>query len=165
MWIYLLRHGIAEDPAPGQPDEQRALTPEGLHRLENAGKAWQKLVPTPQLVLTSPYLRARQTASLFAKAVDYEGELRHEDALVPHGQPEQVITVLEGELLSRTESVAVIGHEPHLGYLLGSLLTGHSRLSVPFGRGMLTAVETTSPSNVVTRLRFSLTQKLAARLT
>lgn len=164
MWIYLLRHGIAEDPGPGQPDEQRALTPKGLDRLEKAAAAWQKLVPPPQLVLTSPYLRARQTAEIFAKAVGYGDDPRHDESLVPHGRIEQALATLEGELLSRTESVAIVGHEPHLGYLLGSLLTGHSSLSVPFGKGQLTGVETTSPSNVITRLRFSLAQKLAAQV-
>jgi len=164
MWIYLLRHGIAENPGSGQPDEQRVLTPEGRDRLELASKAWQKLVPTPALILTSPFARARETASILAKAVGFGGELRQEGALVPHAKTEQTITVVEGELLSQTASVALVGHEPHLGYLLGSLLTGHPNISIPFGRGMLVGLETESMTNLTTILRFSLGQKLAARL-
>lgn len=165
MWIYLLRHGIAEDSRSGQPDEQRALTQEGWDRLEIAAKTWQKLVPTPELVLTSPLLRARETAQVLAKAVGFAGELRHEDTLVPHVRPEQTITVLEAELLSQTASLAVVGHEPHLGYLLGSLLTGHPHISIPFQRGSLVGVETESTSNLIAGLRFSLGQKLCAKLT
>lgn len=149
----------------GQPDEQRALTQEGWDRLEIAAKAWQKLIPTPQWILTSPFLRARETASVLARAVAFRGDLRHDDSLVPHARPEQTITVLEGELLSQTASVAVVGHEPHLGYLLGSLLTGHPRISIPFQRGSLVGVETESTSNLIAGLRFSLGQKPAAKLT
>ena len=114
----------------------------------------------PELVLTSPYRRARETAAVFASAVGYQGELREEPKLVPH----EALTVLEGQLLSRTTSVALVGHEPLLGYLLGSLLTGHTHLSVPFQCGMLVGLETDSATNVIAGLQFSMTQTGAAKL-
>ncbi len=118
----------------------------------------------PELVLTSPYRRARETAAVFASAVGYQGELREEPKLVPHGRTDEALTVLEGQLLSRTTSVALVGHEPLLGYLLGSLLTGHTHLSVPFQCGMLVGLETDSATNVIAGLQFSMTQTGAAKL-
>jgi len=162
--IYLLRHGIAEDGGPGMPDHDRALTDEGWKRLRKAAKAWQRLVPTPDVVLVSPLRRALQTAEVFAEAVGYTGEVRVADALVPNGAPSVVLSMLEAEALSQTGSVAVIGHEPHLGYLLGCLLTGHPRQSVPLKRGMLIGVETESSASMIGALRFALSQKVAGEL-
>lgn len=164
MWIYLLRHGIAEDPRPGGTDEERRLTEEGIARLRKAARSWQKLVEGPDLIVTSPYPRARQTAEILADATDHGFELREHDGLVPHGRTEDAVTLLEGELLSGTGSVAIVGHEPHLGYLLGSLLTGHGHLSVPLKKGMLVALKTESPTNVICSMRYSMTQRVAGKL-
>ena len=165
MWIYLLRHGIAEESRPGAADEERALTQEGIRRLKAASSTWGKLVPTPQVVITSPLIRARETANLFAKAVGYEEEIRIHHSLLPQAMPEQTLTVLEGELFAKTDSIALVGHEPHLGYLLGALLTGHTRVSIALKKGMLIALQTESATNVIAGLRFSLGQKQAAKLT
>ena len=164
MHIYLLRHGIAEDGGPGLPDHDRALTDDGWKRLRNAAPTWRSLVPTPAVVLVSPLRRALQTAEVLVEAVGYTGELRVADALVPSGAPAVALSMLEAEALSQTDSVAVIGHEPHLGYLLGTLLTGHPRQAVPLKKGMLVAVETSSAASMIGELRFALSQKLAGSL-
>jgi len=162
--IYLLRHGIAEDGGPRLADHDRALTDEGWKRLRKAAPIWQSLVPTPAVVLVSPLRRALQTAEVFVEAVGYRGELRVADALVPSGAPTVALSMLEAEALSQTASIAVIGHEPHLGYLLGALLTGHPRYAVPLKKGMLVAVETASAATMVGELRFALSQKVAGAL-
>lgn len=162
--IYLLRHGIAEDGGPEVADHDRALTEEGWRRLRKAAPAWRRLVPTPAALLVSPLRRALQTAEVFAEAVDFTGELQVVDALVPHGAPAVVLSMLEAEALSHTRSAALIGHEPHLGYLLGVLLTGHPRQSVPLKKGMLVGVETESSASMIATLRFALSQKSAGEL-
>lgn len=164
MDIYLLRHGIAEDAGPGMADHDRALTDEGWKRLRKAAVAWRTLVPTPAVVMVSPLRRALQTAEVFAEAVSFTGELRVADALVPNGAPSVALSMLEAESLSQTPAVAVIGHEPHLGYLLGALLTGHPRQSVPLKKGMLVAIETESSASMLGTLRFALSQKVAAQI-
>ena len=60
MWIYLLRHGVAEEPRAGLTDEQRALTEEGMEKLRRASPAWRRLVHTPSVVMCSPLVRARR---------------------------------------------------------------------------------------------------------
>lgn len=164
MWIYLLRHGIAEDQRPGQTDDERALTEQGWRRLRRAAPAWASLVADLDVLLTSPLRRARETATVLAEAGGFDGELRVAEALSPSAAPALALAMLEAELLSGTGSVAVVGHEPHLGYLLGALLTGHPRVSVPLKKGMLVGVEANSPTSIVADLRFCLSQKAAAHL-
>jgi phosphohistidine phosphatase len=132
MHIYLLRHGIAEDTAPSGADRDRALTDEGRRRLAAAARAWRRLVAPPALVLVSPLRRARETASVFVDAVRHTGELREEAALVPEAPVAHAMALLEAEQHAATPSVALVGHEPLLGHLLGLLLTGQTHLPVPF---------------------------------
>jgi len=157
--IYLLRHGTAEDAGPGTPDHDRSLTDEGWKRLRKAAATWRDLVPTPGVILVSPLRRALQTAEVFVGAVDFTGELQIAEALLPNAAASVALSMLEAEALSQTKAVAVIGHEPHLGYLLGCLLTGHPRQPVPLKKGMLVAVETESSASMIAGLRFALTQK------
>lgn len=163
--IYLLRHGIAEDGGPMLADHARALTEEGWKRLRKAAPSWRRLVPTPDVVLVSPLRRARETAEVFVDAVGFRGEVRVEEALVPHGAPSVAVSLLEVEALSQTGAVAIVGHEPHLGYLLGTLLTGHPRQTVPLKKGMLVGLETESVASMIGSLRFALGQKVAGDLT
>ncbi|MBL8755086.1 MAG: phosphohistidine phosphatase SixA [Planctomycetes bacterium] len=164
MHIYLLRHGIAEDGGPSVPDHARALTEEGWKRLRKAAPAWRRLVPPPDRLWVSPLRRAQETAEVLREAVGFRGELRTDEGLVPHASPNTLLAMLEAESLSRTGAVALVGHEPHLGYLLGLLLTGHPRHPVPLKKGMLVGVETESIASMVGTLRFALGQKLAADL-
>ena len=91
--------------------------------------------------------------------------LEIDDALTPGADPSRALTALEGEMLSRTDSVAVVGHEPHLGYLLGALLTGHPRQSIPLKKGMLVGLQVEGATTILAGLRFSLSTKAAAQLT
>ena len=71
MIVYLLRHGIAEDPRPGQADDERALTDEGIERLTQSCKGYRRLVTEPTELHSSPLKRARQTArSLLPNATE-----------------------------------------------------------------------------------------------
>ena len=164
MHIYLLRHGIAEDSGPGVNDADRALTDEGHKRLQRAAPAWRELVETPKVLLVSPLRRARETAAVFAEAVRFAGELRVEAALQPDAPPALAASLLEGEALAGCPAIGVVGHEPHLGYLLGLLLTGHPRQPIPLKKGMLVATETESAASLVANLRFALSQRAAAAL-
>jgi len=163
MFIHLLRHGIAEDPRPGVDDADRALTDEGWKRLRRSAPAWRSLVETPDVVLVSPLRRARETATAFVEAVHFRGELRIEKALLPGAAASEACALLEAECLSGQKSVALVGHEPHLGYLLGLLLTGNPRLPIPMKKGMLVAVETQSIASLAAELRFALTHRVAAK--
>lgn len=165
MWIYLLRHGAAQEPRLGLADEDRALTEAGQAQLEAASGAWCRAVRTPNIVWCSPFVRARETAKVFMQAVEAQSSPQVDAALTPSGDPAYAVTLLEGEMLARTEAVAVVGHEPHLGYLLGALMTGQQRLSVPLQTGMLVGLKVTGTTTIHAELRFALSHQAAARLT
>jgi len=165
MWIYLLRHGVAEDLRAGLDDEDRALTEEGRKKLRAAGAAWRQVVPSPGVVVTSPLLRARQTAEVYVEATGAPADRRVDACLSPVAPLRGAVSMLERQLLGGTDSVTLIGHEPHLGCLLGVLLTGQERLSIPLKKGMLVGLRTAGSTSLVASLRFCLSQKAAATLT
>jgi phosphohistidine phosphatase len=118
--LYVFRHGIAEDAAPGRPDADRALTDEGRKKIAAVVKAARRAGFAPSLIISSPYLRAAQTASVAAEVLGYDGEVVRTEALVPHGSPEAVWSELRDY---RAESAILLtGHEPLLSCLVAYLL-------------------------------------------
>ena len=87
MNLYILRHGIAVDHGtPGfSNDADRPLTPEGERKLQRIAKAMQALDLGLDLILTSPYLRARQTAEGVAEVLKLRKKLEFTYTLTPGG--------------------------------------------------------------------------------
>lgn len=127
MDIWLLRHAAAEDRAPSGRDADRRLTREGRDRARRVGRALAILAPEIRVVLTSPYRRARETAEPFAAALGDRLAVRETRALEPGRDPSDILAEIEGE----EESVLLVGHEPHLGELLGRLLFGADGREIP----------------------------------
>lgn len=120
MEVYLFRHGIAEDAAAGHGDADRALTGEGRKKVAEVAKAARRAGADPSLIVSSPYVRALETARIAVEEFGYKGDLVATDVLVPHGFPEKVWSELReyrGE-----QAVLLAGHEPLLSRLLGYLL-------------------------------------------
>jgi phosphohistidine phosphatase len=123
MNISLLRHGIAIDrDEPGCPaDPERFLTERGIERTRAAVAGIAILGIDPAAILSSPYVRARQTAELAAEALGFEDEIETDAALIWDRPPERIASRLAGRL---EESILLVGHAPHLdelaGYLVGA---------------------------------------------
>jgi len=109
-------------------DADRRLTPEGRERAGRVGRALAILAPEIRVVLTSPYRRARETAEPFAAALGARLAVRETPALEPGRDPSDILAELEAE---GEESVLLVGHEPHLGELLGRLLFGAKGRGIP----------------------------------
>lgn len=120
MEICLVRHGIAvERGAPGfEDDSRRPLTPQGRARMEEAATGLKRLF-TPQVLLTSPLVRAVETADILRKAYGL-GKPRVCEALAS-GDHDGVLAALEE---ADAGAVALVGHEPWTSELLSYLLTG-----------------------------------------
>ena len=103
MLVFLVRHAHAEQ---GDPDELRELSERGRDEARALAKQLAGHDTPPALVLTSPLLRARQTADQIAQETG--SELRVDDRLAPGLTPELLRSVLEDE----KEPVAVVGHQP-----------------------------------------------------
>lgn len=164
MQIQLLRHGIAEEFNAQSGDDGRSLTPEGTERLRRATKGWRQLGDVPQAIWSSPLLRAQQTAAVFAEGMRFQGEVQTVAALRPEADLQVIVQQLEAAQLGGLASVVLVGHEPHLGSLLGLLLHGRQGLSIPMRKGMLATVVTHASTSLHSRLRCCIGQRIAGRL-
>ena len=164
MIVYLLRHGEAEDVGPhgARSDAERRLTAEGRERLLRAAPTWRRLVGDVDRVYSSPLIRARETADVFAEAVRFHGKRGELAGLVPEADPDDVARVILADATEGLTSVAFVGHEPHLGGTLAMLLVG--RGSIPFKKGMLVGVELAGKTAPTSRLLCCVTTKLASKL-
>ena len=138
MEIWILRHAKAEEGGPATPDEERELTPAGHERMRSVAKAIAGLEPKLDAILTSPLVRARQTAEPVARALSLEDEVIETNALVPGADPKEILREIEKRGLSR---VMVVGHMPHLGRLLGYLLTGRPDTAIEMKKASLARIE------------------------
>ena len=122
MRLYLMRHGIAvdrEDP-DCPPDAERPLTPDGAKRTRDAAQGLKWLDIAPDWVLTSPYVRAKQTAGIVLDVLR-SAHLRPTptDALLPEADPSLLRKALKSEAGA---SVLAVGHLPHLDLAIAHLL-------------------------------------------
>lgn len=120
MQLFVIRHAIAEDAAPGQDDASRELTEEGEKKLRRVVKGLRRLDIDFDRILTSPWLRATQTAMLLRPLCE-EPPLST-DLLC--ATPKAELLALIAEL---DETTAVVGHEPWLGELVAWLAFGDTR--------------------------------------
>jgi len=145
MELYLMRHGIAEEGKPGAPDAARRLTPEGTTRTAAMLRLARRTGVRPDLILSSPYVRAAQTADIAREELGVETGIVHIPALVPHGTPESVWRELRD--YSEYQSLMLTGHEPLLGFLTGYLL-GAPSLRVEVKKAAIVRIDIESPGPV-----------------
>jgi phosphohistidine phosphatase len=118
MHLILFRHGIAEETGPDGSDDSRRLTPEGVQRTRQAAAGLTRVAKPPSVILTSPLVRARQTAQIVGEAFDL---LPRELDELAHGPADAVID----RLRQRDEGVVlIVGHEPTLSRIIEQLCTG-----------------------------------------
>ncbi|HVB98869.1 MAG TPA: histidine phosphatase family protein [Candidatus Dormibacteraeota bacterium] len=114
MRLYLVRHGIAIDRTdPACPaDPARPLTPRGEARTRRVARGLHELGIRPQMMMTSPLLRAVQTAEIFCEVLGSTvSRLRRTDNLMPDSTP----AALLGELARiKVRDVMCFGHAPNL---------------------------------------------------
>lgn len=123
MEVYIVRHAIAgeRDPERWPDDRLRPLTPRGVKRFRRAARGVRRLAPSVNVVLSSPFTRAWQTAELLANEAGWPAPERC-DALAAGRTPAEVVMALRTRGMSDT--VALVGHEPYLSELVSYLLTG-----------------------------------------
>ncbi len=136
MHLYLIRHAIAaeSDPKRWPDDRQRPLTALGARRFRRTTRALVDLIEaggTAERLLTSPLVRARQTAALLHRA-GLPAPVE-ESVLAPGRTPARILAVLRAHA---AQSIVLVGHEPDLGRLLGVCIAGpQSKLSLRFRKG------------------------------
>jgi phosphohistidine phosphatase len=121
MQLYIVRHGIAidrEDPKSSS-EAERYLTEEGVEKTKQVAKGIAALGVHADLMVSSPYVRAMQTAAIFASALDYpKQKIRRADSLLPGAEPAAFLRELARE--KDISSVFCFGHAPHVDGLLAA---------------------------------------------
>lgn len=146
MFIYLIRHAIAETlpPASGRSDAGRALTEAGAARMRRAAAGLTTLVPSLDRLLSSPLRRARQTAAILAPHWQLEVEI--DAGLAPEGDLRALALRLAALGGQGAAQVVVVGHQPGLGALASLLWTGEERRAwLPFKKGSCACIELAPP--------------------
>ena len=146
MRLLVIRHGLAGDrdefAFTGRPDAERPLTKDGRVRMKRAASGLRLIVDELNLIATSPLVRAVQTAELVAAA--FEGpEPTMVDELVPERSPDDLLPWLRA--LEPDTTTAIVGHNPHLGFLVGWLLTGRHENFVELKKGAAVMLEFQDP--------------------
>lgn len=136
--LFLARHGEAE-PGGFAPDAQRALTEEGRRHVRAVGQLLADDPAAVDLVITSPLVRAVQTAELLAGALHLDGPIR---ADMDIAQPASIeaLTALATEVPAHVRGVLVVGHEPTMGIWAEALL-GANGPKVSFRTGTVLGLD------------------------
>jgi phosphohistidine phosphatase len=160
MVLYFLRHGLAGQH--GDPkyknDSLRPLTAPGKEKIHTAALGMQTLGISFDAILSSPYLRARQTAEIVAQAYTIKNKSIH---LTNNLLPPALFATLLNEvqsLFAKSEHILFVGHEPHLSDMISSLLDCPQPLRIDFKKGALCCLEITQdPKNPDAYLKWFLT--------
>ncbi|MBC5816742.1 MAG: phosphohistidine phosphatase SixA [Candidatus Eremiobacteraeota bacterium] len=143
MKCYFLRHGIAEESSASGKDYDRVLTRDGVRRMQREAKTIAKMDLGLDIILSSPLLRAKQTADIVAE----EMKLKHRVVEDPRAgivfDTESFVAMLSDH--SDAGAIMFVGHEPGMSMTIGSLAGG---MSIDFKKGSLACVELSSRSSM-----------------
>lgn len=136
MDMLVIRHGIAEDreafAATGKDDALRPLTDEGRRKMRQVARGLTTVVPSLDVLASSPLARARQTADFVSRA--YSGlPITEIHELEPDQPPEAFAAWVRGQ--ARRGAVAAVGHEPLLGRIVSLMLAGRPHSFIDFKKG------------------------------
>lgn len=126
MRVILFRHGIAHDRAdPGcPPDPERALTDEGRKKTRKAARGLIRVGVQVTRIITSPYVRARETADIAAEILGIAADhVVVSDAMLPQAAPYAIFQALHAFDHVDAE-ILCVGHSPHLDRALALAITG-----------------------------------------
>ena len=142
MKVFLVRHAVAHERnrARWPNDALRPLTPAGKRKFRKAAGGLAGLLPKSAALLTSPFVRARDTAAILARELGREKIIECPELAA--GEPaHEVFELLKAR---KDEAVILVGHEPNLSILLSACLKEHARLKIDFKKGGAACVEFTS---------------------
>ena len=136
MNLFILRHGLAVEPGtPGyENDAERPLTSEGKSKLRQIAAAMEELRLDFDIILSSPFKRARQTAEIVAEELKIEDTLEFSDSLTPQGKLSDLVEHVK-RLKPLPENIMLVGHEPYLSELISLLVCGSNNSVVVLKKG------------------------------
>lgn len=125
LHLYLIRHGLAGEHGSYANDDDRPLTDEGRHKTRQIAKRLHALELHFDIILTSPLVRAQQTADILLEAA-LSQTLQASTHLAPGGSLSEWLVWLQGWQSPTTKALALVGHEPNLSAWAERLVWGKS---------------------------------------
>ncbi len=160
--LYLVRHGVSEERGEAWPDDgKRPLTGEGMSGMRKAARGLARLGVALDVVLTSPLVRARQTAEILAGEFEPKPAVVNLESLALEGSYPAVAADLEKH--AKKTRLALVGHEPAIGELAARLIG--SRHPIEFKKGAVCRIDVDDlPPSGPGKLRWLLTPKILKSL-
>lgn len=139
MKLYIVRHAAAIERTAEVPEEQRYLTPEGRAFFRRTARTMLQKKVRPDLILTSPLIRAVQTADILAETLSYDSSLQVADELSPGFDMVGLRKVLDA--FPGIQELVLVGHEPDLSQVVSSLLSLPGGFSLKKGVGVKLVID------------------------
>jgi phosphohistidine phosphatase len=135
MNLYIVRHAIAVERGTSgyEDDSQRPLTDAGAKKMKKIAMGIHQLGIELDVILTSPYVRARDTAKILAERFDMTDRIYFSDNLIPSGNFESLVFEIHEKY--DLANIALVGHEPMLSSLISWLTTGDTDARITFKKG------------------------------
>jgi phosphohistidine phosphatase len=141
MRLYIVRHAIAAPHGtPGIKDDDRALTDDGIKKMRQAAAGLRCLEYIPELILSSPLIRARQTADILLEKLGKGIELKIMPALAPSGIREELFKSIASYEKS-LNGLMIVGHQPSLGEIAGEIIGGNPDCCIEIKKGGACVIE------------------------
>ncbi len=153
-----MRHGVAGPGELGTSDRDRKLTAEGIRQVEAVSRKAAALLPAAPEIISSPYLRALESAGIAAKAWSLAGQAARSGALTPESSPEEAWEEIRAH--SGSASLLLVGHEPLFSSLAAFLLNAPAT-AIEVGTGTMIAIEMAPSPHPRGVLKWMLTPRLA----
>ena len=144
MNLYLVRHGDAEKTQPGKRDEDRRLLQEGWESIKIAADQWIFFIKKLDIICTSPYSRAVETAEIIAQSFRYEKEILKDNTLAAGSFTKDLIDLINS---LGGEDIMIIGHQPDLSEHVSNLISSKGAL-VDFKKGTLVKISFNGKASV-----------------
>lgn len=139
MILYIIRHAIAEEDPSGE-DSQRALSKKGSKKMHQIAKGLRTLAVEFDLILSSPYVRSKETAEILADVFKMKKKIEYSDHLIPMGNPDLLIAEVNEKYV--VDSLAIVGHEPYLTTLISLLTANDSTIDMTLKKGGVCVLST-----------------------
>jgi phosphohistidine phosphatase len=135
MNLYIIRHAIAVDEGTPEyeQDNERPLTDKGKKKMRQIAKGLRILGADFDLILSSPYVRARETAEILADVFKIKADIAFSENLIPMGDPDQLIAEMNEK--HSANSIAIVGHEPQLTSMVSLLVAENTSVDITLKKG------------------------------
>jgi len=142
MNLYIIRHAIAfEEGTPGyEEDSLRPLTDKGRKKMRQIAKGLHTLGVDFDLILSSPYARASETAEILAEVFKVKKKVQSSENLLPLGDPDLLISEINDKY--SVDSLALVGHEPNLSALISLLVAENANMEITIKKGGICRLST-----------------------